>query len=172
MLFTTHSIVGAAVGTATGNPVAGFLAGAVSHHVLDSILHFDQGSFRIQKSGAKYMGREAVLFSGYNEKFSKRDWVMLGVDFALAAILFVIIFSSLPESGWLLIMMGGLGGLAPDILDSSPLWSSKIREEISLVRIYHKFHTYFHWTASRSEILWGSLTQVILVIVAILYLLH
>ena len=55
MLFTSHAIVGAAVGVAAGNPYYGFLGGIASHHVLDAIPHFDQGTFRVKKEGYRVL---------------------------------------------------------------------------------------------------------------------
>lgn len=40
MLFTTHALVGEAIGVATGNPVLGFLGGVISHHLADWIPPF------------------------------------------------------------------------------------------------------------------------------------
>ena len=71
MLFTTHSVVGAAAGAATGDPYLGFAAGVLSHHVLDAIPHFDQGTFYLERSGPQYLGMTQI--SNYRGGFSRRD---------------------------------------------------------------------------------------------------
>lgn len=169
MLFTTHSVIGAAVGVLTGNPYAGFAGGVLSHHVLDALPHFDQGSFYTTKSGAKYLGTKAE--HSFDAKFSRRDWVMLFADLVTAGVLFLTIFAHSPASAWPLIVWGALGGLLPDIIDSSPLWSKKLRENITLIKKYNSFHVFFHWTVARDEIALGVITQLILLTASLSYLL-
>lgn len=166
MLFVTHAVVGAAVGSATGNPYTGFVMGALSHHILDAIPHFDQGTFRTTRNAPNYVG---VAAEESSVGFSFRDWAILAGDIALAGIIFSILISSQPENITSL-LSGALGGLMPDMIDSSPLWSRKLREKSSLVRKYHSFHHFFHWTASRQLAAIGILTQVILVGIAFKYL--
>lgn len=168
MLFTTHALVGAAIGVTTGNPYAGFAGGVISHHLLDMVPHFDQGTFRLKRLRAPYLtiNNEYTRFS-----FNRRDWVMLFVDWAVAGILFWIIFASLPAALWPLVFFGALGGLTPDIIGSSPLWSEQLEEKFWSARVYKIFHTFFHFTVSPSLIWLGTLTQIIVVGFSLLLLL-
>lgn len=168
MLFTSHAIVGAAVGAAAGDPLYGFLGGIVSHHVLDAIPHFDQGTFRVKKEGARYLGRTAE----YDERhFTDRDWAILFADWAVSVLIFNALVWFLPFEYLLPMFAGTLGGLLPDIVDSSPLWSKKLRAQSGLVRAYHKFHSFFHWTVSLRRLWLGIATQAALLAVSLAYLL-
>ena len=56
MTLTTHATVGIVIGTATGNPVVGFILGILSHYVLDFIPHGDHflsDGFRKTKNKVK-----------------------------------------------------------------------------------------------------------------------
>jgi hypothetical protein len=145
MLFTTHAITGATIGILTGNPLLGFGLGVISHHFLDALPHFDQGSFYIDKDkGPEWAG--AVY--GERKPFKvRRDWVMLFVDFAISGVIFFIIFYKLPAHYWILIIAGAAGGLLPDILDGSPFWKEKFRKTAS-GGACHKIHNFFHWPLS------------------------
>lgn len=167
MLFTTHAIVGAALGSATGSPYAGFLLSAASHHVLDAIPHFDQGSFYSRRTQPNYIGAlaEDIVF-----KFSRRDWIMLFIDWAVAGILFLAILAASPSLDFRIAIAGAIGGLLPDIIDSSPLWSKRLREKASLISSYHSFHKFFHWTVPQNQIVLGVVTQVAAIATAFYYL--
>ena len=167
MLFTSHAIVGAAVGAAAGNPLYGFLGGIASHHVLDAIPHFDQGSFAVKKEGAQYLGQKAE----YAERhFTDRDWAILFADVALTALISGALLWTLPFEYLLLAFAGMLGGLLPDIVDSSPLWSKKLRAAVGAVAAYHAFHAFFHWTVPLRRFWLGIATQVAAVGFALLFL--
>lgn len=169
MLFTTHAVTGAAVGVATGDPYLGYFLGWVSHHVIDAIPHFDQGSFRTNKSDVKYLGISGEHVAHFS--FNKRDWIMLFIDWGVSGLLFIFLFSAVPISEWGSLIIGALGALTPDIIDSSPLWSKKLREKSALLRKYHSFHIFFHWTAAKRQIWLGILTQAILVGISLAFLL-
>ncbi len=166
MLLVTHAVVGAAVGSATGNPYSAFLVGVVSHHVLDAIPHFDQGTFHTKRNKPNYMGiaSEEVAIG-----FSFRDWAIFAIDVALASVIFSALISQRPDN-MPAMLSGTLGGLVPDMIDSSPLWSKKLREKSSIIRTYHSFHHFFHWTASKQLAIIGILTQVVLIGMALKYL--
>lgn len=142
MLFTTHALTGAAIGVLSGNPIAGFFLGFLSHHILDAIPHFDQGSLYISKdkgpvwAGAKY--EEAKKFR------VKRDWILLFIDMGIASALSLYILSNSSLKSWPLFILGAAGGLLPDILDVSPFWRDRFRA-LAVGKIFHKFHDFFHW---------------------------
>lgn len=167
MLFSTHAIVGAAVGIMAQDPVWGFAAGFISHHVLDALPHFDQGSFYIEKSAAPYLRRGAGV---PHHNFSRRDWIILFADWIVSGTVFIFLLMTLRAGPAEYIIAGALGGLSPDIIDSSPLWSKKLRAKIRAVLEYHRFHSYFHWTVARKNMPLGLITQIFLVTVSLLYL--
>jgi hypothetical protein len=168
MLFTTHAVVGAAIGLATGNPYQGFLLGVLSHHTIDALPHFDQGTFYTRKMRIGWLG----IRGEYQEHsgFSQRDWRMLYADWALAGTIFLALPFFIPSSLWFSVIAGTLGGLAPDILDSSPLWSKQLRAKSAALRAYHVMHGFFHWTVTPRQIWLGVMTQVLLVGYSLLYI--
>ncbi|MBI2035226.1 MAG: hypothetical protein HYT12_00910 [Candidatus Liptonbacteria bacterium] len=169
MLFTTHAIVGTAIGAALQDPSLGFLGGFLSHHILDGMPHFDQGSFYTIKSGAPYLGQKRIP-EEMNGGWIKRDWNMLFADWFLSGIAFVAIFYYSPLNFWVPLAGGALGGLMPDIIDSSPLWSKGLRAKIKSIAAYHKFHTFFHWTVTYKEMLWGVATQLAVILISLIYI--
>ncbi|MFA5133621.1 MAG: hypothetical protein WC459_02350 [Patescibacteria group bacterium] len=145
MLFTTHAITGATIGILSGNPLLGFGLGVLSHHILDAIPHFDQGSLYIDKDrgpiwlGAKYEEKQ---------KFKvRRDWIILFADWAVSGAIFLYLLIRLPISFWPLLICGGIGGLLTDILDVSPFWKNKFRAT-RFGKLYHKLHNFLHWPLS------------------------
>lgn len=159
MLFTTHALTGAAIGAAVQNPVLAFVLGFASHHILDSIPHFDQGSFYIEEDkGPEWAGAK---YDDSVPKFKvKRDWAILFADWFVAGVIFLYLGSRLPASRWLPLICGALGGLMPDIFDVSPLWKYKFRR-LRIGAAFHKFHDFFHWPLSVRYIYIGLATQII-----------
>ena len=127
MLFITHAITGATIGLASGNPILGFILGFLSHHVLDAIPHFDQGSFYLSRDFRK----PAWLGAEHHENGKKfkvmRDWAILLIDMASTSLLSLALLLGHPPSVWLLYIVGATGGLMPDILDASPFWKHRFR---------------------------------------------
>ncbi len=86
MYLTTHSQVGALIGAACGDPLVGFVAGFISHSVLDMIPHHD------------YRGTAEGI-----------------ADFAIGLILLLAALFMLPQHRAVSMLMGALGGAVPDI---------------------------------------------------------
>lgn len=160
MLFTTHAIIGAAIGAASPNMAVGFILGVASHHILDSIIHFDQGTLHRDPQGPNYLHHRFFI---PKIKFTPTDWKILFVDFGIAGILFGLIFLSKPLGVIPHIIAGTLGGLFPDLLHGSPLWSAKLIQKNRLVAKYNSLHSFFHWTANPKQKLLGLATQLLLI---------
>lgn len=169
MLFTTHLIVGAAVGITTKNPALGFVASFLVHHAIDALPHFDQGSFYTLKAGAAYLGKEREEVPRLG--FSKRDWMMLLIDWTVGGSVLLFLLWKLPVDLWTPLVSGVFGGLLPDIIDSSPLWSKKLRAKVRAISHYHQFHIFFHWTVAQNEAIFGFATQIAIIAVSLWYLL-
>ncbi len=155
MTLTAHIAVGSAIGYATGNPVLGFFAGFLSHHIIDSIAHSDAGSLG---SDIENIFKDKIgLF-----------WVF--IDILLAGALFLVF---LVHTGFSpVIFWGAVGGAMPDIIDNSPFWSPSLRKTFP-TNYFHKFHDTIHWTITSKKYLWvGFLTQAILIGISTLYLFH
>lgn len=151
MILSSHIALGVAIGSATTNPVLGFIAGIISHHLVDMIPHTDVGS---------YGGSVHNLFK------ERRILIFFIVDVFLALLILLV---GLKLSNDLLILSAATGSALPDVIDNSPLWSPYLRKKFPF-NYYHLFHEKLHCTITERRYLWlGYLTQV-LIIVASLYL--
>lgn len=170
MLFTTHAITGATVGLLSGNPILAFFVGWISHYILDSLPHFDQGSFYMEKDkgpswvGAKYAEKKKFIGKG-----EKRDWIILFIDFGVAFIIGLLFLVYIPSSYWLLLILGGFGGILPDVLGASPFWGERFKDSW-IGRPMHAVHHFLHWPLSTKHIYLGLGIQVFIVLGALFYL--
>jgi len=168
MLFTTHAVTGAVVGFASGNPILGFFIGWISHHVLDSLPHFDQGGFQIHKDkGPIWLGAKYKEEGRQFEK--KRDWIILFIDFSIATIIGLYFLYHFPSNYWPLLIFGGLGGVFPDILHGSPFWKYKIRK-LKIASIIYTIHNFFHWPLSAKYWHLGILIQILIVVINLFFI--
>ena len=155
MNLTTHIAVGSAVGLATGNPVAGFFAGFVSHHILDSMPHSDPGSTGMS------------IYDAFQSKYRDGLYWALG-DVFVALIFFVIVITKSSFSP--LIFWGATGAVLPDAIDNSPFWSPYLRK-IFPFNYYHLLHEKLHYTIESKKYFWaGIFDQLILIAIAVYYL--
>ena len=153
MTLTAHVAIGSAVGLATGNPVAAFLFGWLFHHVADATAHSDLGSV-----GAKID----------NLLSDKKNLKMVFADIVVAIIIFIIF--TLKSDRNALVFWGALGGMFPDLVDNSPLWSPIIRKYFPF-NYFHLIHETVHFTITIKKYFWlGILTQVVAVTASLLYL--
>ncbi|MFH1193448.1 MAG: hypothetical protein V1661_00470 [bacterium] len=159
MLLTTHAVAGATIGILTGNPLLGFGLAIASHHTLDALPHFDQGSFYMDADNGPHWA--GAVYAEKKTFKVWRDWVVLFADGTISGIIFLILFYKLPASYWGLIVVGAFGGLLPDILDTSPLWKEKFRKT-AIGRAYHKVHHFFHWPLSMKFLYLGIGIQIVI----------
>ena len=154
MVITTHFLVGSAVGFATQDPILGFLAGFASHHLIDPIPHVDSGSYGVNVKN--------ILNSPSQLAFVLIDGVLAFTFFIYFGLIFY----------WYLpILIGGIAGVLPDLIDNVPFWSIKLRK-IFPFSYYHLFHEKFHFTIMDKRYLWiGYLTQAILIFLSLQILL-
>lgn len=146
MNLSTHLAVGAAVGYATRNPVLGFFAGIISHHLIDQIPHTDGGSLQVSVD---------------NFIKDKRIIAIVLVDLVMIA---VVAFLLLRAQGyyWPMIL-GGFGGTLPDLVDNMPFWTPRLRK-LKPFKYYHKLHEFFHYTIMDEDYLWmGVVVQLFLI---------
>ncbi len=151
MVLSSHTALGAAIGSVVTNPFWGFVAGIISHHLVDIIPHTDVGS---------YGGSVHNLFK------ERKILIFFIVDAFLALLILLV---GLKLSNDLFILSAVTGSVLPDVIDNSPLWSPHLRKKFPF-NYYHFFHEKFHCTITERRYLWlGYLTQV-LIIMASLYL--
>jgi len=152
MTLTTHLSVGAAIGTATGNPALGFFAGLVSHFAMDALPHFDAGSLGGDSDNI-FKNRKASIF--------------VSIDIFLGIFLIIILFCRNNNLG---IFWPILGATLPDIIDDSPFWSKYIRKVFPL-NYLHKIHEKVQFTVTVKKNFWlGILTQLILIAASLIYI--
>ncbi|PIR66934.1 MAG: hypothetical protein COU51_01355 [Parcubacteria group bacterium CG10_big_fil_rev_8_21_14_0_10_36_14] len=161
MLFTTHAITGATIGFLTGNPILGFFGGWLSHHILDALPHFDQGSFYMEKdNGPTWLG---ACYKEKKKKFKiKRDWIILLIDISVTLLIALYFAANIPVYFWPPMIFGAIGGLFPDILDTSPFWKDKFRKT-RIGFLFHKVHSFFHWPLSMQFFYIGFGLQILIV---------
>lgn len=98
MFLTVHGTAGALLGTAIGNPIAAFVAGVLSHAVLDIIPHGDE------RLGESKTGKEKLRF-------------ILTLGLIDSAILLIVLVALLqPWQSWpsWSVLAGIAGGVIPD----------------------------------------------------------
>ncbi len=124
MTLTTHTAMGAFIGSLTGNPVIAFIGGFVSHLLVDMIPHGDSklaDNFRVHKIKRK----QAVAYPAID---------------AVVAILFILfLISSKDISSMRTFAWGIAGAVLPDLLVGL---SDLIK--IPILKKFYKFHFFFH----------------------------
>ena len=145
MNLSTHLAVGAAVGYATKNPILGFFAGVLSHHLIDQIPHSDGGSLNISVD---------------NFTKDKRIIAIVATDFILLVVVAYLLLSHVGVY-WPMIL-GGFGGVLPDLIDNMPYWTPRLRK-IYPFNYYHQFHEKFHFTIMNEDFIWvGVIIQLLI----------
>ncbi|MEX2043474.1 MAG: hypothetical protein WD926_01110 [Patescibacteria group bacterium] len=133
MLETPHSIVGGAVGAATGNPAGAFAAGIGSHFLGDVMPHWNP-EFPVRSRG----------------------WYAVAIaDFFVAeglAIAFWFLFPDRPE-----IAIGAFAGTIPDII-----LGIRFTFKVRWLRAYERFHGLLHWEVPLKYGLWPQLVVSVL----------
>ncbi len=131
MTLTTHSLVGAALSTLTGNPVTAFALGVMSHFAIDSLPH---GHYQ----------KIPYLRAENEEEFSNRALVVICFDGALGAISAFTLFHGAITP--LTTLAGICGGLLPDFL-----LGIEILYKTQWTHIATKIHNFFHFFFIKKE---------------------
>jgi len=149
MNLSTHIAIGSAVGYLFRNPAAGFVAGVLSHHIIDQVPHSDGGSLNVNVKD----------FAS-----DKRILAIVGFDLILMIIIAYFIYQL--RGFHPAIIAGAIGGALPDLIDNMPFWTPKLRK-IYPFSAYHRFHEKFHFTIEEKRFFWlGILSQILLIILA------
>ncbi len=135
MLLSQHAIVGGAVGLATGNPVLGFLAGFLSHQVLDMMPHVD---------GAPEKVRPRRYSSVVDREWPLSTYITSYIDVTVTTV--IIIFIALRVNEPLVFLCGAFGASLPDLMDNVPFWKKCFRST--------KFGSWFHGIHSKFHFRW------------------
>ncbi len=154
MLSLPHIVIGAATGLAMSNPFSAFVAGIVSHHLMDMVPHFDLGTIYFKKNK--------------KELWTPRDLSIAGVDLILAIIVLWFLWSRSVGFGNLsnLVLFGGLGGVFPDVWHHTPLWK-KYTRSWPISSNWYRFHNTFHATVPPKFAWFGIVTQLVFIVFAL-----
>ena len=155
MTITPHLLSGAAIASATTQslPVA-FLIGFFLHFLIDMIPHVDPGTFfNIEENEDKPWPLWIYIFAVS--------------EFIIIWLIVILRFNNRPDFG--IIMMGGLGGIAVDVLDNNPL---RFLRTWPVIRQIHWLHKKLHFDLPAGRWYWGLLVQVIVIGVSLWYLLR
>lgn len=153
MTITPHFLVGAALATTTNNPAVAFSLGVLSHPLLDAIPHLDPGTL-------------IKINLDKNERWPIWVYVITFLEFFIMIVLFYWLFSGCKDFG--ILLWGGFGGLAIDILDNHPINQTKKWPGFKQL---HYFHEFMHINIPREKWYWGLITTIILAGGALWYLL-
>jgi len=121
MTLATHAAVGGAVAALfPSHPITAFIAGFMSHFVLDAIPHWDYKILSAYANSDIAMSANADQ-AGVSEKFQadknfKLDLLRTGTDGLLGVILVLLIWQPSTISQLYILALGALGGVLPDFL--------------------------------------------------------
>jgi hypothetical protein len=147
VLSTVHLFVGGALGGLLKRAPAAFVAGVVSHHMADCILHTDPGTYR----------KGAVD----DPSFSGTELLVAVTDLGAGLLLLHQATRSHPQRA--AILVGALAGITPDLIDNGP-FAARFRAT-PFGRRYHALHNRLHRTARPEEWLPGVATQIVAVLI-------
>jgi len=177
MFIVTHASVGATIGFFSGNIFVSFFGGLLSHHILDVIPHFDRGSLCLKKSkaGSKYLNFSRLIpnsekLNFLTGKLSIEELLIIIPDIIITFLAVVFLFWFLSLNQFVLIFVGISGAIFPDVLSALFLFCPQITRYLPMFHKYQKLHNFFHWTVARKHIGWGILTQFLVLISIISFL--
>ncbi|MFA6492899.1 MAG: hypothetical protein WCV58_02070 [Patescibacteria group bacterium] len=154
MIITPHLLAGSAVAAAvTDNWLLAFLVGFFLHFILDAVPHVDPGTF-------------------FNpERDENKPWPTWIYIYALSEFIIIwaiIIILFQHKSNFDVIIAGGMGGIAVDIIDNNPFRSLR---QLPLLKQIHSIHKKFHFDLPKEKWFLGAITQIIVIGVSVWYLL-
>lgn len=168
MTTTPHILAGAALASLlpTGSiamKVAGFTIGFMSHYILDAIPHWER------LYGAHYNNELPTDYSRWPKHVTTQGLA----DVLIGSMLFLtILFVTVPDSSKVCVLLGGIGAVLPDFMDSVPWWSQSTKQ-LPIWRYFTKLHDWAHISYDlqcRLPSFIGIITQVVVIVAAILVL--
>lgn len=154
MTIAPHLLAGSAAAAAitTNLPVA-FLIGFFLHFIFDAIPHFDPGTvFKISDDE--------------NKPWPLWIYIFVMVEFVVIWAIVILLFKNRPD--FAIIMAGGLGGIAVDVLDNNPF---RFMRTWPIIKQIHFVHEKLHYDLDRRYWYVGLLTQFIVIGGSLWYLL-
>ncbi|OJI07646.1 hypothetical protein BK004_01015 [bacterium CG10_46_32] len=131
MFITVHAVAGAAIGATTGNPILAFIAGFISHLILDMIPHGDETISKWK------------LFKTVRRRIAAAAFI----DFVGVMVMLVFIINNASLALLPGILAGMAGGIAPDAL-----WGFHELTGTPLLSWYRKWHSKGHDLITKKKI--------------------
>jgi len=128
MTLAVHAAVGMLAGRLTGNPVLAFMAGFISHFLLDMIPHGDE--YLLHNYHAKHRVKTSIAYIVVDAVIT-----MLMIGYMLTQGIFLRSFAGFAG------VMGAIGGLAPDLLVGI---HELVPRKFKLLARYVAFHHHNH----------------------------
>ncbi len=128
MTLTTHALVGAALGTMTGNSLGAFMLGFASHFFVDAIPH------------GHYPFISFLRSRDPQRPYSRRALVVIAFDFLLALLFPMLLFSSTTPP--FVVLLAAVGSILPDLLFGFDIYFPS-RLTRSFVRLHEGAHFFF-----------------------------
>ena len=129
MTLTTHTVIGAAIGSLIGNPLAGFILGMLSHFLVDMIPHGDIELYDLFRKRKK-----RALPVAY-----------VSIDYTIALVFALFLF---PGGATAEVRSAFAWGVAGSVLPDILVGLSDIFKHQTL-HAFRKFHFFFHDLFSR-----------------------
>lgn len=169
MTLATHAVVGGTlVALFPSHPVTAFIAGFMSHFILDAIPHWDY------KILSAFANPDIAMSANASEVgISKRimadkkfllDLVRIGTDALLGLAVVFVFWYSVISAHWYIMALGAIGGMMPDFLQFVYM-----RFPYQPMVALQKFHTYLMHSKLRLDgrPLLGVTTQILTVIIVV-----
>ncbi len=133
-----------------------FLIGFVSHFFVDALPHLDPGTFF-------WPGDKAMKES---EPWPAWIYIFAVSEFIIIWLIMILLFKNRDNFG--IILMGGLGGIAVDVLDNNPL---RFFRTWPILKQLHYLHEKIHYDLPHNKWYWGIPLQIIIIGGGLWYLL-
>ncbi len=151
MLSTPHLLVGAAIGASTGDPVLAFAGGFLSHLVLDAIPHTDQ----------------ELLDNPEHKGLLPADYFPVILDIIVGWAIVLYFTRDMALVAACPILLGALGGIAPDLISNVPFWSPALLK-LPVIKQFHALHVLAnHHILSEQPKMLGVTTQFVAIVIAV-----
>ncbi|MEK7520644.1 MAG: hypothetical protein AAB560_01040 [Patescibacteria group bacterium] len=158
MTLLTHAVIGAAVASASPNPLAAFLLAWIGHYCADAVPHWD---YSIKNLMTKADSGESGLFAYINQN-TAANLLKITADFSVGVFLAFFFFAPAGPAEFLLLAGGIIGGVLPDFL----LFLEWIAPN-PVFRQLEKFHASVHSKIKMPGFPWGRASQALLVAAAL-----
>ncbi len=158
MVLSTHACFGAMMAALVpSNPVLGFCLGFASHFALDTVPHWDYKLQSMHKDLNNPLNNDMHWQNGVMVDIAK-----IGLDFSLGLALPLLVLGKFLGLPTLPILLGALGGMAPDFLQFV-----YFKFKNSPLKYLQRFHQFVHAKKRlNGQYILGPLLQIIFIIVS------